>query len=75
MFSLFLQDNKKHGYGVFIDQTGHTFYGKWSKNVFKVNKRILTNAASKSAIAGREASMVAQRKTWLSRSRAEGARK
>ena len=38
------QDNKKQGQGVLIDQNGLEHCGKWSKNVCKVNKRLLTSA-------------------------------
>ena len=40
----FTQDNKKQGQGVLKDELGLEHHGKWSKNVCKVNKRILTSA-------------------------------
>ncbi|KAL5271885.1 hypothetical protein ACHWQZ_G000173 [Mnemiopsis leidyi] len=69
------KDNKKQGQGVLKDQLGLEHHGKWSKNVCKVNKRILTSAAQRSAMSGEEAAKLAKEKAALSRGRAIGARK
>lgn len=68
------KDNLKHGYGVLRSKNGQIF-GKWKKNKLLTNKRTMNSSSNKAAEAAKEACQIAERKTWLALSRAQGARR